>query len=66
MVINSGEKITWQTFPDAHRIGCWLTTPYSTTPYALSPDGCSVVTAGNRPGEYDFGLFVLSHCGATP
>lgn len=51
--------ITWQTFPDAVLIGRWNTGQFWTHPVAWSPDGRHLITEGNVPGLWQYGLFVL-------
>jgi hypothetical protein len=51
--------LTWQTFPDAVLIGRWHTEPYSVWPEAWSNDGRFLVATGNRPGQWQYGLFVI-------
>jgi hypothetical protein len=69
MVVNKEDRLTWQPFPDPNygeRLGCWQTTGYWTLPDAFSLDGCRVLATGNKPGEWDYGLFVLDRCQTIP
>jgi hypothetical protein len=59
MAFSSNETVTWQTFPDAERIGQWNTGQYWANPIAWSPDGRSLVMIGNIPGVVELGLFIL-------
>jgi hypothetical protein len=60
MVFTQGETaVVWQTFPDGVLLDGWETDPYWTTPVIFSPDGRFVVTTGNKPGQWAYGLFVL-------
>ena len=59
MAFNSDEIVTWQTFPNAEIIGQWNTGEFWSSPAAWSPDGQSIVTIGNIPGTYQYGLFLL-------
>lgn len=51
--------VVWQTFPDSAALGRWETDPYWTCPVVFSPDDRFVVTTGNKPGQWAYGLFVL-------
>lgn len=59
MAFNSSDKVTWQTFPEAKTIGRWDTGQFSAYPVEWSPDGRSLVTIGNIPGLWEYGLFIL-------
>jgi hypothetical protein len=59
MAFSDEEIVTWQTFPDARIIGRWDTGQFSTRPVAWSPDSRFLVTEGNVPGLWQYGLFVL-------
>lgn len=59
MAFSDEEIVTWQTFPDAQIIGRWDAGQFSTRPVAWSPDGRFLVTEGNVPGFWQYGLFVL-------
>jgi hypothetical protein len=59
MAFNSDDKVTWQTFPEAERIGVWDTGEFWAVPVAWSPDDRFLVTVGNIPGIVEYGLFVL-------
>jgi hypothetical protein len=60
MAFNSAEKVIWQTFPEADRIGQWNTGQFSASPIAWSPNGRFLVTVGNIPGLWEYGMFVLN------
>jgi hypothetical protein len=51
--------LTWQTFPDAALIGRWRTEPYSVSPEAWSNDGRFLMATGSRPGQWQYGLFLI-------
>lgn len=57
--IQGETAVVWQTFPDGAVLGRWETDPYWTSPVDFSPDGRFVVTTGNKPGQWAYGLFVL-------
>ena len=59
MAFSSNETVTWQTFPEAERIGQWYTGQFWTHAVAWSPDGRALVTIGNIPGAVESGLFIL-------
>jgi WD40 repeat protein len=60
IVFTQGETaVIWQTFPGGETLGQWETSPYWTLPVAFSPDGRFVVTTGNKPGQWAYGLFIL-------
>jgi dipeptidyl aminopeptidase/acylaminoacyl peptidase len=59
MVFTDDALVTWQTFSSAELIGRWDTGEFSTHPVAWSPNGHFLVTEGNVPGEWQYGLFVL-------
>lgn len=59
-------QIIWQTFPEGENLGCWDTDPYNTSQIIFSPDGCTLLTLGNRPGERGDGLFALNRCLPSP
>ena len=59
MALTSDKKVTWQTFPEAERIGQWSTGDFVTQPLAWSPNGRFLVTIGNIPGDWKYGMFVL-------
>lgn len=60
MAFNSAEKVIWQTFPVAERIGQWDSGQFSAYPVAWSPNGRFLITIGNNPGLWQYGMFVLS------
>jgi hypothetical protein len=51
--------LIWQSFPKGHLIGQWHTGPYGASPTAFSPDGRYLIAVGNRPGAWNYGLFLL-------
>jgi hypothetical protein len=59
-------QIIWQTFPEGENLGCWDTDPYNTSQIIFSPDGSTLLTLGNRPGERGDGLFALNRCLPSP
>ncbi len=65
MAFSDESRITWQTFPDAEPIGRWDTGQFWTYPVEWSPDGRYLVTEGNVPGTWRYGLFLLERQSET-
>jgi hypothetical protein len=59
LAYSDDETVTWQTFPAGEVVGRWDTGQFWTVPVAWSPDGLLLVTEGNVPGLWEYGLFIL-------
>ncbi|MCO5182553.1 MAG: hypothetical protein M9965_01270 [Anaerolineae bacterium] len=54
------DKVVWQSFGDDLEIfGRYDASPYWVTPVLFSAEGDIIVAIGNRPGQQDYGLFIL-------
>ncbi len=58
--VQNETTVVWQTFPQGEPVGRWDTGGYWVQPVAFSPHGRYLVALGNKPGEWEYGLFMLS------
>jgi hypothetical protein len=57
--VQNETTVVRKTFPQGEPVGRWHTGGYWAQPVAFSPDGRYLVGLGNKPGEWQYGLFML-------